>query len=122
MSATWKVIGVPNVFRELETRAKRLNKKVEKAITDEGNTVLLEAMDQCPVETGTLRRSGTVENPKVKSGDVSVEIGFNTDYALYVHENVNARHEQGKAKFLEDPVNAAAPGLPGRVAARLGRF
>ena len=35
---------------------------------------------------GHLRRSQKIENPKTKHGEISVEVGFNTDYAATVHE------------------------------------
>ena len=35
---------------------------------------------------GHLRRSQKVEKPKVERGEISVEVGFNTDYAAVVHE------------------------------------
>lgn len=35
---------------------------------------------------GHLRRSQKIEKPKVEHGAISVELGFNADYAAYVHE------------------------------------
>lgn len=35
---------------------------------------------------GHLRRSQKIEQPKQRHGEVSVELGFNTDYAAAVHE------------------------------------
>lgn len=36
-------------------------------------------------------------------GSVSVAVGFQTNYAIYVHENLEAYHPVGMAKFLEEP-------------------
>lgn len=80
----------------------------------------MSSMDQCPVLTGTLRRSGTAEDPRVTARYVIIEIGYNTRYAAAVHENMKARHKIGKAKYLEDAINAAAPGFTSRLAARIG--
>ncbi len=33
----------------------------------------------------------------------SVTVGFTQNYGLYVHEDMDARHEVGQAKFLEQP-------------------
>jgi hypothetical protein len=61
---------------------------------------------ECPVQFGVLRASfymvkaGTDEDPKV-------QLGYGTDYAVYVHERVGLNHPVGKAKFLEDPMIAA---------------
>jgi len=35
---------------------------------------------------GHLRRSQKIEKPKEERGEISVELGFNTDYAAAVHE------------------------------------
>lgn len=33
----------------------------------------------------------------------SVIVGFTAQYALYVHENLQAHHDTGQAKYLEQP-------------------
>jgi hypothetical protein len=33
----------------------------------------------------------------------TVNVGYNADYAVYVHENLEARHIVGQAKYLERP-------------------
>lgn len=38
-----------------------------------------------------------------KSNDVYCDVGFTASYALYVHEDLNAYHKVGQAKFLEVP-------------------
>jgi len=40
---------------------------------------------------------------KEASEGVSVVVGFTQAYALYVHENLEATHKVGQAKFLEQP-------------------
>ena len=35
--------------------------------------------------------------------DVSVVVGYSAAYALFVHENLQAHHDVGQAKFLETP-------------------
>jgi len=37
------------------------------------------------------------------AGSPSVVVGYGTNYAIYVHENLKARHVVGEAKFLERP-------------------
>lgn len=38
-----------------------------------------------------------------KEPTVSVSVGFQTNYALFVHENLQAHHPVGQAKYLEQP-------------------
>lgn len=35
--------------------------------------------------------------------DVQVRVGYNAPYALVVHEDMEAHHDNGQAKFLEQP-------------------
>lgn len=86
-------------------------RELEQAVFGTANAVLNESKKIVPVDTGTLKDSGRVERPKVDSDGIEVEItygGAASDYALIVHENMNARHQDGKtAKYLEIPVKAA---------------
>lgn len=57
-----------------------------------------------PVDKNFLRPSATT---RATGNDRSPEVvvGYGTDYALYVHEDMQARHKPGKsAKFLEKPL------------------
>ena len=39
-----------------------------------------------------------------KESNVAVVVGYNAEYAVYVHENLEMRHREGKqAKYLEQP-------------------
>ena len=53
---------------------------------------------------------------KAGGGRVSVHVGYTQNYAIYVHENLNAKHPVGKAKFLEDPFKELSP-KAGRIVA-----
>ena len=91
--------------------------------------ILTDAINEAPVETGTLRRSGTVTVggmpdgvqvyeaaesgtelkgafPEPAGKEKAVYISFNTPYARRQHEELGYNHPLGgKAKFLEDPFN-----------------
>lgn len=103
--------------------------ELKQAVTGTAATVLDESQKIVPVDFGTLKGSGMVKEPKVDSRGIEVEItygGAAAPYAGYVHENMNARHKDGKtAKYLEIPVEAARPtfvrSVMQRYAARLRR-
>lgn len=100
-----------------------------KALRTGAEAILTEAIDETPIDTGTLRRSGTVTVGKLpdsariyeaaESGNEMkdafpekigkekvVYISFNTPYARRQHEEVGYNHPRGgKAKYLEDPFN-----------------
>lgn len=46
----------------------------------------------------------------------SVIVGYTANYGLFVHENLEAKHKEGKqAKFLEQPARELRPVLAGLV-------
>lgn len=49
-----------------------------------------------------------------KDADVSAVVGYTAAYALFVHENLEAIHKVGQAKFLEQPARQYADEL-GRI-------
>jgi len=41
---------------------------------------------RCPHDTGNLWRSQLIEAPQIKLGEISIELGFDAEYAAIVHE------------------------------------
>ena len=100
-----------------------------KALRTGAEAILTEAIDETPIETGTLRRSGTVTVGGLPDGaqvyeaaeagtemkdafskeagkEKAVYISYNTPYARRQHEELDWEHPLGgKAKYLEDPFN-----------------
>ncbi len=101
-----------------------------KALRTGAEAILTEAIDETPVETGTLRRSGTVTVgalpdgaqvyeaaesgsdmkdafPGTEGKEKAVYISFSTPYSRRQHEELGYNHPRGgKAKYLETPFNA----------------
>ena len=89
------------------------------ALRREGERIMTDAKRRTPVDTGALRASGHVQGPAFSGSAATVTLGFGgaaTPYAVYVHENLRARHVVGEAKFLENALNAARRGMDGRLA------
>lgn len=85
------------------SEAKRIARKAGmKAVLESAEAILTESIDETPKDTGTLRRSGTVTEVVIEPKAV---ISYSTPYAARQHEELDYRHEVGKAKYLEDPVN-----------------
>ena len=115
----WRIKEAVNIAEEAALKAMRTG----------AEAILTEAIDEAPIETGTLRRSGTVTVGKLpdyestyeaaESGrdmktafaepigkEKAVYISFNTPYARRQHEELGYNHPLGgKAKYLEDPFN-----------------
>lgn len=101
--------GLDEVSKMLR-RTRTAERILARAVFSEAETVLNESKKIVPVDTGVLKNSGAVSPPKIEPGSVEVEItygGAAAPYALYVHEDPEARHEPGKTyKYLEIPVMA----------------
>ena len=106
--------GATLVLKNLSKLSSDIRSSAEKAVDGVVEGVLNESKMECPVDTGTLRRSGKPELTKDKDNYYYV-LGYNMEYALEVHENLYANHKVGKAKYLEDPVNRAAPTLLNKI-------
>jgi hypothetical protein len=78
--------------------------------------VFNESQRQVPVDTGTLKNSGHVSSD---GDEINISYGgAAAGYALWVHENLTARHKPPtKAKFLEDPFNEKIGELSNRLQA-----
>lgn len=75
--------------------------------------------EQVPIEEGTLERSGVAS---VDEHDLRAAVSYDTPYAVPVHEDLTARHDEGrKAKYLEDPMNEERGTMLDIVAAELRR-
>lgn len=88
---------------------------------NEAELMMTHAKRNTPVATGRLRASGRVEAPKIAGTMVIVELGFHTNYAVYVHENMSARHVVGSAKFLENAVVGGQTHLERALAAAIAK-
>ena len=89
------------------------------ALFREGERIIGAAKEEVPVDTGNLRASGHVQLPEIGLTSASVEAGFGgpaADYALIVHEDMEASHKTGGPKYLERPFNEAVKTMDSRIA------
>ena len=80
------------------------------------------SMKRTPVDTGALRDSHQTSLPKWQGQNLQVTIkvgGPAASYAVIVHEDMEAFHEVGQAKFLESTILESAPFLLERIGARM---
>ena len=106
------------------------------ALYQEGELIMTDAKELTPVDTGALRSSGFVEQPKQQGNVTTVQLGFGgvatklnektgeptTSYGLIVHEDLNMHHTSGEAKFLEKPVMKRSKDIATRITKRLQRM
>ena len=98
-----------------------------RALRNEAQEAFAVSQVEVPVDTGALKASGRVR-PETgvfeRGNEVYVELtygGTATEYAIPVHENLEANHPHGKAKYLEDPMVRQANGISGRIADKVER-
>jgi Bacteriophage HK97-gp10, putative tail-component len=116
--------GQERVERELMRLSRASKVAAGQALREEAEIEMTEAKQRTPVRTGALRASGHVEGP-FATGDVEVLLIFGNaavDYAAYVHENLEAHHAVGQAKFLESVLTESAPYFAARVARRIAQI
>lgn len=96
-------------LKRLEKVAKKRAADYERGVKKAGLFLQRESQLLAPVETGVMRNSAFTR----ASGagfDVVVTVGYTAAYAVFVHENLEARHKKGKqAKFLEQPAREKRP-------------
>ena len=86
---------------------KKIPRDAARAIFQVAAIVLKDAITEQPTvpkKKGTLRRSQRIEHPKIQHGEISVELGFNEEYAAKLHEapsNWNWTEPGSGPKFLE---------------------
>ncbi len=86
-------------------------------------TELGEVKERTPLMTGALRRSERVLPPEINGNIIRVSMmagGESAPYAVIVHEDLEAHHPVGQAKFMESVINEVAPYFLQRVKAELG--
>jgi hypothetical protein len=90
------------------------NEDLAQALYEEGHKTADLSMQMTPVDTGALKSSHVVSEPLVTPGSISVTIGVGgpaAPYAVAVHEDTDAVHAVGTAKFLEIAVRQRARGF-----------
>ena len=97
----------------------RAAKALGQGLYREGALAFAASQREVPVDTGILKNSGVLSKPYFYGGSLVVDISYGgaaSDYAIIVHEDMEARHNEGtKAKFLEDPVKRQLVGMGDRL-------
>lgn len=117
-----RMVGGNEMASALRNLVARTPKVLAAAIHAEGEIEMTEAKRRTPVDTGALRASGFVEDVVVSPTTTRVQLGFggpSAPYAVYVHEDLEALHPVGQAKFLESTLLESAPHMADRIARRV---
>lgn len=123
--------------RTVEATGMLFGDKAIKAIAQElyafGQDVIAASLPLVPVATGALRGSAYAAEPRMEGTHILEELGYggvatkinpetgepSSEYAVYVHENLEAHHKVGQAKYLSTPFDEMAPQLGARLKERV---
>jgi hypothetical protein len=115
--------GMDSLIRKLDALGDDAPEALGAALYQEGERIMTTSKQEfVPVDTGTLRGTGHVEDPVVSGTSVSVTLGYGgpaAPYALVVHENRLLNHPNGgQWKYLERPALEATQNnkMPSRLA------
>ena len=92
--------GVLEVQNALVAKILEIEGATKKGMLAAGLLIETESIQRTPKDVGILRDSAYTQ--PIEGG---VQVGYTADYAPYVHENLEARHPVGEAKFLERAMN-----------------
>jgi hypothetical protein len=121
-AASFNITGMDVVIKKLLTLKAELQGAVGNALYAEMLVEAEEVKARTPVDTGALQESVTVIGPVFTARTVTVSIiagGPTAPYAVFVHEDLDAFHKTGQAKFLESVILESRPYLSARVMGRL---
>lgn len=93
----------------------KVRKEAGKALYLVGELWMAEGVKpRTPVDTGALRSSLFVDGPDFTSKVIEVSLnagGPSAPYAWFVHENLDAHHDVGQAKYMESYIFERGPFL-----------
>lgn len=98
-----QIRGAKAILKKLKAQDKSVLAAAIRGLKKAGLRLQRESQKVVPVDTGALKRSAFT-NTFGKGKNTDVVVGYAIHYAIYVHENLYARHARGKiAKYLEVP-------------------
>ena len=72
-----------------------------------------------PIDRGPLR--GSAQVTPASAGNLTSHVSYDTPYAARQHEELDYHHDEGQAKYLEQPLLENEAKYQAAIAARLGK-
>jgi len=100
--------GADKVLKNLKKFGDNVEKALDRALKISGLDLLGKTKLEVPLDRSTLMMSGNYK-PVNTLGEKAVQVGYNTPYALRLHEHPEYKFKGGrKGKFLSDPLKKNA--------------
>jgi hypothetical protein len=101
----FKIEGIGNVLKANGKAREKDAIAIDEGLAKCAEILLRASQKLVPVKTGYLKSTGRVEQGKGVGMAASAAVIYDAPYAIYVHENMEARHASPtQAKFLSDAV------------------
>ena len=107
MATTFQINGVDAVLDRATRYVASITGSAPRALRSVGELWMTASKERTPVDTGALKGSGHVQGPFTDGNDTIVKLVYGgpaAGYAIVVHEDLTARHDNGQSKFLESVV------------------
>lgn len=120
--ASAKLNGKAAMQNKLKNLKRKFPDEIIRALYVETEVEVKEVKMRTPVDKGPLRASVHQVGPTRQGRTIYSLIaagGPAAPYAIYVHENLEAFHKVGQAKFIESVILESRPSMGARVAKRI---
>jgi len=109
------IVGEKALLARLSIEADRITERSAKALAKAGDEIIRVTTPKVPIDTSELRGRSFNEGPLL-SRDTYIQIvgyekydkNYLDQYAASVHEDMQARHRVGQAKYLEAGMQEAS--------------
>jgi hypothetical protein len=109
--ALTNVTGLENVLKNLDRANVKIGLAVARGLSKGGRVLQAASMSIVPVQMGNLKASCFTRNVGGNGFDADIVVGYGTDYAVYVHEDLTKAHgKEFNIKHAEEI--AVAAGTP----------
>lgn len=107
-SRVTQIVGASKLKQQLKAEMRRHDRALLQGLKKGGLYLQREAQLITPIDVGLLKKSADTRVTKT-GPEPEVTVSFSTAYAIFVHEDLYAKHAPGKtAKFLETPAREKA--------------
>ncbi len=119
MKLDFTLAGIDSAVNQFESWERDIPKTVARAMNSQAEQTMRRSKDEfCPVDTGFLKSSGSV-NTTIEGAQIETVFRYGASYAAPVHE-IQKNYRNGKEwKYLETPLKQDLPNYEGAVAEEL---
>ena len=93
--------GIDDILKFFDQYSKKVDIVLDAGLQKGAKKILNTSNALAPRDTGSMITETDVHD----AGELRYDVRYNSDYSLYVHEDLEARHPQGQAKFLQEATN-----------------